>query len=91
MEVLGYVEYKNNPCVLINNDGKTATIAGIYHYKNSFDCVVFEIDVPANEVSIIDPYLIERNTMIYRLRNYRMIREDIFGFMEEELSLVHYF
>lgn len=80
-----YVIYKNDIYVVVEDHSNTLTIAGIHTLNKSF-CAA-EFDVPANSVR---PYYGDKiiGGILSKLRSYRMTHDNIFGFAEEELSLI---
>lgn len=91
MEDIKYVSYHGQICILIEDKGAKSTIAGIYYYMNSFDMSVFEGDVNTSELEPVNQNDINDKSMIHRLKIYRTIHDCIFGFVDEEMELVHPF
>ena len=90
MKNFTYVMYEGSICVLIEHNNKKATIDGFSLYNCSDSVLIYEIDVDLQKIS---PCMIEisKKSMIYRFRDYRMVHGDIFGFIDQELSLIHQF
>lgn len=90
MRKFTYVEYNSSICILVNNTDIRATIAGIDMPSQSDSFYVYEIEVPIDEVKQTNIEVFP-SSMLYRLREYRMTHRDIFGFVEQEMSLMHPF
>lgn len=90
MKKFTYVEYNSSICILINDTEYRATIAGIGMPSQSDSFYIYEIEVPIEDIKQTNIEVFP-SSMLYRLREYRMSHRDIFGFVEEELSLIHSF
>ena len=82
-----YVLHKDKVCILVDFDDDKSTLLYIYFYENS-GCFC---TVEYNTTEEIKLYEEEVSPIMERLRAFRMCHDDAFGFVEEELSLVHYF
>ena len=90
MREFNYVIHDGSICVLISINDKTATIDGIMSNIHNDSLCIYEIDVPINSIGQCTIEVSDKS-MISRLRDYRLKGNDIFGFVEEELSLIHSF
>ena len=90
MREFSYVIHDRSICILISINDKTATIDGIMSNIQNDSICIYEIDVPTKSIGQCTIEISEKS-MISRLRDYRLKGNDIFGFVEEELSLIHSF
>lgn len=82
-----FVYHGNRICILVDFDEKSATLAYIHFYGDDGTFCAIEYDT-TEEVKLCNE---EASPIMERLRAYRMFHDDIFGFAEEELCLIHYF
>lgn len=90
MKEFDYVIYKESICVLVCLSEDKATIDGIMTNIHNDSYFIYEVDVPINSISACNIDVSDKS-MISRLRSYRRRNINIFGFVDEELSLIHSF
>ena len=82
-----FVYHGNRICILVDFDTKSSTLAYIYFYENYGNFCVVEYDT-TEEIKLCTE---EVSPIMERLRAFRMCHDDIFGFVDDELALIHYF
>ena len=90
MNNFDYVMHENHICVLINQNETFSTIAGVNLIGSRDSYFAYEIDVPNDHVSECNIEISEQS-IIHRLRLWRMTHRYVFGFLDQELTLIHPF
>lgn len=90
MKEFDYVIYNNTVCILIDRKDSIATIAGVMAPETCEYYFAFEIDTSLGNIGECK-ISISPKSIIGRLRKWRIGHPDIFGFMDNELSLIHPF
>ena len=82
-----FVLHKNRVCILVDYNDHIKTLLTIHFYGIDGCCCILEYDT-SDEVNFYEE---EVSPMMERLRAFRMCHDTSFGFIEEELSLIHSF
>lgn len=90
MKTFDYVIYENKICVLTEIRENQSSVAGVMMPSTGDSYFVFECDVSNNKIKECKTPVSEKS-IIYRLREWRISHPDIFNFIDQELSLIHYF
>lgn len=83
-----YVLHKDNVCILVDYNDSICTLLHIHFYGTDGTFLTIEYDAKLEEINLYEE---EVSPMVERLRSYRMSHDDSFGFVDEELALIHYF
>lgn len=82
-----FVCHRDRICILADFDNDKSTLLYLYFYEDDGAFCVVEYDT-TEEINLCDK---EVSPIMERLRAFRMCNDHAFGFVEEELSLIHYF
>ena len=86
-----FAAYKDAACIILDYREDFTTIAGIKMTINCDAWYTYICDVPTNSLRNLQTILTP-TSIVYRLRDYMIAHDDnIFGFVEEEISKIHFF
>ena len=90
MKDFDYVMYEGKICVLTEYHEGKSSIAGIMMPSSGDYYFAFEVDTDNKNISKCTIPVSEKS-IIYRLCEWRKSHPNIFDFLEQEMSLIHYF